>query len=101
MFLILLSWIYIALLFCSMGIALTGIIENVQRRIKWIEASPDEPIAFSLLLSMGMAFTTLISAILSLFIPLSYGANILLLFFAILVLFSNRPKLSSYYRHYK
>src|SRR5215831_2401633 len=101
MLLILLTWIYIAFVFFSLGIACVGIIEKVLPKGPDTTAFHKNLVPFSMLVSTGMVFTTIIGSVLSLFFPLSYGANIFLLLLAAIIMFSNKQKAMGYLHHYK
>jgi hypothetical protein len=79
MLFIILSWLYIAFIFVSLGILTIGIIDKINRR-NTNAATLSIPTASTVIIA-GMITTTIITLILSFIIPLGLGAN--LIFFSI------------------
>ncbi len=101
MLLIILSWIYICFIFFSLGLVCISFIEKV---VSWqVKTATDNtevwPAVF--LLIGGMILTAVIASVYSLFQPLSYAANIVLLILSLLCLFLKKGKAVSYFKYYK
>ena len=96
MALIILSWIYIAFIFFSLGIAFAAFVNKRLLKLSDVSTDGQEFLPISFLLVSGLIITETIGSILSLFVPLSYGVNIFLLLLSVGCLLLNRRSTTAY-----
>ncbi|HEY0680393.1 MAG TPA: hypothetical protein VGD17_19055 [Chitinophagaceae bacterium] len=100
MIFIILSWIYISIIFFSFGIVCTVIVDRLAGRDKTVSDNFVVP-HVSMLFIGGIVFTAIIASALSLFMPLSLIANFIMFSTAIVLMFVFRQKVFACLTEYR
>jgi hypothetical protein len=100
MIFIILSWIYIASIFFSFGVAYTAFADRITK-VKDPGSSSLFVPHISVVLVAGMICTTILASLFSLFMPLSLPAHLIVLMLAVAILIAFRKKAGALLSAYK